>query len=941
MTARTPGLLERDDQASAIDAVLAAGRRGEGRLLLIEGPPGIGKSRLLQELRTRADGPARVLSARASKLEQAFAFGVVRQLLEAVTRDAGDAATAFEGAASGARSIFDDAPSEGSGASYAILHGLHWLTLNLAETQPLVLVIDDLHWCDASSLRFLSYLARRIESTRVVLAATTRPLVHAVSNGDVGGDVLVELLDELLSEPDAVLLHPLALSPDASAALLAETLGTTVDPAFAAACFEATDGNPLMLRQLAHSLQAEGTTPTAEHATTVRRVAHRALARTVLSRVGRLPATTVAVAHAAAVLGETASVSLVAELAGTDPDTVVTATSELVAAEVLRRDTTFGFVHALVRDAIYHDLPEAARAQLHARAAKLLATAGAPAERVASQLDLAPRTGDPWAVEIATLAADAAVRRAAPDAAAAYLRRALDEPAPPELRAELTHRLGTVLVDVNGPQAAEVLREAVALAPDPLTAAAIEVELLQMLVFTGGQHEANAIARARAKQVPPDAIDLQALLATFRANSATFGAHDPEAFVALRPTRTKPMGDGFGSRALASLTSLMWACDGGTAEECAKLALWSMEGEEMLMRRQPMPAAGALLTLSLADRPESLGFWEDARAEGHRTGAQLLHWTIDVWLGAERLRRGDLSEAISLLEEATRIGRRWTGGAKIPFGNQFSESSLALALLDRGDVDQARARLDASPLVPNETVFSGHMWLASDAQVKLAEGRFEEALESTIQQERRSEWMQVPLPCDWRGPRATALHRLGRTDEALVVADEALKVAEHWGAPRTVGPALRLLGELRGEAGLPDLERSVAVLEHSTARLELAKSLAALGAARRRSRQPTEARAPLERAYELARACDATAVAEAIRTELAASGVRRPRDEVGGAGALTPSERRVADLAADGRSNREIAQELFVTPKTVEVHLSAAYRKLGITSRHALPGALV
>jgi DNA-binding CsgD family transcriptional regulator len=145
---------------------------------------------------------------------------------------------------------------------------------------------------------------------------------------------------------------------------------------------------------------------------------------------------------------------------------------------------------------------------------------------------------------------------------------------------------------------------------------------------------------------------------------------------------------------------------------------------------------------------------------------------------------------------------------------------------------------------------------------------------------------------------------------------------------------------VRGSAGLPQLEEAVAVLDGSLARLELAKSLAALGTAIRHDRRPSEAREPLRRALELAALCDAQPLVERVRHELYATGARPRTEALGGAAALTPSERRVSALAAEGQTNRDIAQALFITPKTVEVHLSSAYRKLRIRSRRELAGAL-
>jgi DNA-binding NarL/FixJ family response regulator len=149
-----------------------------------------------------------------------------------------------------------------------------------------------------------------------------------------------------------------------------------------------------------------------------------------------------------------------------------------------------------------------------------------------------------------------------------------------------------------------------------------------------------------------------------------------------------------------------------------------------------------------------------------------------------------------------------------------------------------------------------------------------------------------------------------------------------------------VLGTIERDDGLEHLEEACAVLEPSPARLERAKALAALGEALRRARRPTDAREPLRKALELAEVSGATALVKRIRSEIYATGSRPRTTALSGVHSLTASERRVAGLAADGLSNRDIAQTLYVTPKTVEVHLGNAYRKLGIASRRELPDAL-
>jgi DNA-binding CsgD family transcriptional regulator len=225
-------------------------------------------------------------------------------------------------------------------------------------------------------------------------------------------------------------------------------------------------------------------------------------------------------------------------------------------------------------------------------------------------------------------------------------------------------------------------------------------------------------------------------------------------------------------------------------------------------------------------------------------------------------------------------------------------------------------------------------------ELLVAEGRFEEALADAERLESSFGHVVNPALGPWRSLTARALDRLGRRGDALTLAEEEVANARSWNAPWALGRALRELAALRSEERLDRLGEAVAVLEASPAQLELAKALAALGSALRQARRPTDAREPLRRAFELAQRCGATALAEHARTELYASGARPRRAALTGVESLTASELRAASLAAEGQTNRDIAQVLFVTPKTVELHLTNAYRKLGIRSRRELAAAM-
>jgi DNA-binding CsgD family transcriptional regulator/tetratricopeptide (TPR) repeat protein len=921
-------LLERSEQQASIAAALRDARHGDGRVLVIEGAAGIGKSRLLQELRAAAVPAQRVLSARASELERGFAFGVVRQLFEGSVRDPQLGPRILDGAAASAQAIFDEIPGEGGVASFALLHGLHWLALNLAEDQPLVLAIDDLHWCDASSLRFLAYLSRRLEGTSILVAAATRPVTPST--------VDAELVAELLGEPRSVHVHPRALSAEAAAELIADQLGQAVDPSFAAACFAATDGNPLLLRQLARSLEAEGTAPTAANAPDVRRAAHRALSRTVIARVGRQSPAAIELARAVAVLGDTATAPLVGALTEIDTAEVGPAWRQLVEAEVLRRET-LSFVHALVRDAVYFDLPEPSRQTLHARAARILAESGATAERVASQLALAPCGADPWAAGMLHQAGQAAMRRGAPDAAAAYLQRALDEPAPPDQVGALKAQLAEALFDVDASATVELLRELAAQEPTLRGRAEIMIGLTQALALTDHWTEAASMAETMAAELGAD-DDLGAMFQAVRLVAGLFGADGEDGPPLVPQYRVLEENAPLGRRVRAGQAALLWMYDGGSAADCADLARRAVADDPSVLRDHTLIAAAPAYVLGLADQDDGLQLWERARDEAHRTGSLVLNLNINLWLGAVQQRRGDLTSSITLLTDALDLMMRWGSGQE---AMRYASAILALALVETGDVAGARRvlRQDAAEPLQDATLGSV-LWWHANSWVLFTEGRMDEALAATYTLEHRTRWIKAPIGHDFRIPRALILHRQGDLDAAVATADESVAIAERWGAPGMLGGALRARGEVRGDDGVDDLRRSVSVLDGSPARTQLTRSLITYGAALRRARQPTEARQPLERAYELAVACGSPGLAELARVELAATGVKRRPGDVAGAESLTPSERRVADLAAGGQSNREIAQQLFVTPKTVEVHLSAAYRKLGIGSRHALAQAL-
>ena len=924
-------LLERERELASLEELIDdAATARQSRIAVVEGRAGIGKSRLLAATRERAvEGGLRTLSARGTELEREFPYGVVRQLFEPLRADPAEWERLLDGSAASALPVFEAPPAAENGdavrdASFATLHGLFWLTVNLTADAPLMLVVDDLHWCDRPSLRFLAYLAPRLEGLPLAL-------VTGLRTGEASADPT--LLDDVVNGPAAVAVQPGPLSAEAVSGLVAERLGGDVDDGFATACLEATRGNPLLLGQLISSLAAEGVRPEADQARTVRAIGPRAVSRTVLLRLSRLSPAALAVARAVAVLGENAELSAVAALAELDEPAVAEAISALARTDILRHDPPLGFVHPLVHDAVYRELPPGERELQHARAARVLLDAGAQREQVAIHLLMTPRRGETWVVDLLAEAARSAMRKGSTDGAIAYLRRAIEEPPPDERRAELLFELGMTESSASAPDAIGHLRQALEASDDPRLRAEAAFWLSRLLMLLGSPGEGVEIASAAARDLPDEFADQRQALRAQELTVTFWGGGDLGRLDHLDPEPPRVTGHGPGSRMLLAQTAVDWVVVNRPADRTCAIALDALAGGTLIDAENGYFTVGAIVPLVSAEREEASDVWDACFADAHRRGSLFAAMGAHMWHGWTLLRRGALIEAEESLRTAIEEMELW-GNPRVEYTLGF----LGWALTERGRLDEAREALARVPVEPVLT-WGGTHWRRARVELLLAEGRPEEAL-AEIDAIRDEPFARNPSLFPWRTQRALALDALGRTDEALAAAGEELEPARAWGAPGPIGRVLRVLGTLEREAGMPHLEEAVALLDGSTDRLEHAKALLALGSAMRRARQPTEAREPLRRALEVAAACGADALVESIRTELAAAGAQPRTTALSGVEALTPSERRVAGLAADGQTNRDIAQALYVTPKTVEVHLSNAYRKLGIKSRRDLSGAL-
>jgi DNA-binding CsgD family transcriptional regulator len=376
---------------------------------------------------------------------------------------------------------------------------------------------------------------------------------------------------------------------------------------------------------------------------------------------------------------------------------------------------------------------------------------------------------------------------------------------------------------------------------------------------------------------------------------------------------------------------------GAPLAECVARARWALADGILFAADPGLFPVGPIIVLNFADLDEALDAWNELRDLAYRRGSILGALTVGMWRGVTLAYRGELREAEELLDGVRDDFATW---GLTHSSQTYVPGFLGLTKVLRGDLAGASALLAANRLEHDRRGDGERHLLRAHAELALAEGRFDEALTLANDLGGRHSFVRMPAWAMWRALKARALDGLGQTEEALELAREDLAHAQRFGSAGVIGAALRLVGTLERDEGIAHLREAVELLERSVAKLELAHALCALGGALRRSREPTEAREPLRRALELAERCGADGLVEQARTELYAAGARPRNTALAGVDSLTASERRVVDLAVDGRSNKEIAQTLFVTPKTVEVHLSNAYRKLNIRSRQQLRPAL-
>jgi DNA-binding CsgD family transcriptional regulator len=943
-------LLERSEELARIESALAEARSGRGTVVVIEGPAGIGKTALLSAARTAAvNGGMRVLRSRGADLERDFAFGVVRQLFEPPLAEASeleraDLLQAAAGVAAGRLGLpggtrVEGAPSSGVDSSFAILHGLYWLCANLTADSPLCLVVDDAHWADAASLRYLAFLLTRLEELDAALiVATRRP--------EAGTDA--ELLATVTTDASADVIRLRPLTRAAVAQLVESRLGGGPDPVFVDACLRATRGAPFLLCVLMDALSEGGIAPTAEAAHHVERYGARSVGRSVSLRLRRLPEHAGRLARALAVL-EQGDLVQAARLAGLDEAEAAEAAELLVAAGIVEAGRPLTFIHPIVRGGIYSELTAAERAQGHSHAARLLAEDLGMRERVAKHLLATEPAGDGWVVERLVETACAAGKQGAPEAEAVFLRRALAEPPFPGDRAALLLDLGMAEASIGHTEWPEHLQSAVDMAPNAAASAEAALVLAHALssAHRFGQAvevldraagaldardselalalEAAAVVAEMSDPFPPPSAALRGV--TLRNRAANQPGAPPEllaaaAFVSVLTNEPAEVGAELASRALTAGDS---APGGSAGRPWFPYSGWLSQSMFALLWAERYAQVRPLLDGSIA-LARATG--DSVRLAGGLAGRG--------WLA---LRCGDLGAA-----EAD--ARTALAATELPAPAMYRVMNAGLLIKTQvlqGELDAAERTL-----APLECEAEGGSLIAAiprfaRGQLRIAQRRLAEGLEDflAVGVVLTRAFVTCPGALPWRSEAALADLALGDREAAGRLADEELALARGFGAPRALGVAKRAAGVVAGgDRGESLLREAVDDLERGGARLERARALADLGALLRRRNRRTEARVLLREALDAAHRSGARLLAEYAGTELRATGARPRRVLLTGLESLTASERRVAEFASEGLTNREIAQTLFITARTVEGHLTSVFRKLRLDSRDQLAAEL-
>jgi DNA-binding CsgD family transcriptional regulator len=931
-----PIIIGRSSELDRVTGVLEEVPHGPGRLVLIEGEAGIGKTAFLQEVLRRAEARGfQVFTAGVGELDRDLPFGAMATALQ-IGRGSADPSRreiadllSGEGSLGVALSSLSEIP----GVRFRVLEAVLALIERLALSAPVALAIEDLHWADPSTLLCLDHLARQLPYISMVLVGTARPPPQATE--------LRRILDQLVAG-DGEHIALARLDEESVAELVQRVVGLPPGPSLLGAIQDA-GGNPLYVREFLSALDQEGGIEPSNGLAELRvRSFPPSLRLVILKQLGTLSRDALDVLRVASVLGSTFSAGDLAIVLGKESSALLIPLDECVQAGVLgEAGEHLTFRHELVREAIYSDLTSPMRAALHSQAAAALARVGAPATQVASHLVLGTRPpGDRTAAEWLARAAREA-GPGAPDIAVELLQRAVGLlPSPDHVRDGLVVELAKALLLAGRWEDAEDLtRQMLAGEHDLSVDPELRFVLARSLNVAGRMAEA-ADEMARAAEDPSASDEVKTRLLAESALNRVMAGILPGSEAMAEDARARAARTGDRVAVGASLSASCGAAYfQGYLEEAVSFGREAvLAADETTVREWAAPPPSLYLGVVLIEADqvdEAQGVLRTGRSMADRVAPHHMRHPFHLALGLGQIQVGEWDDAIAEIETALSLMDE-TGAWS---GSVFGRSAVGLVALHRGDLQSAGVHLteaerDFAAVGPQ--FLADWMWWV---RALLHEALDEPEQGLRVLNEAWEMCVGVGLVSELRllGPdlvRLTLVHGdAGRAGSIAKAVEEAASLAH---VSSLEGAALRCRGLVDRD---PDvLLASVAAYRRSPRRLERAltsEDAATMLAERGRSDEAIGLLGEAVDVYEHLGAVRDVARADAALRSL---GVRRGRRgsrrrPATGWDSLTPTERKVVRLAAEGLTNAQIGEQLFISRRTVETHLSHVFGKVGVSSR--------
>jgi DNA-binding CsgD family transcriptional regulator len=899
--------------------LLAEARTGRGHVIVVTGPVGSGKTELLHAFAERATGSGTChLAATASRAEQARPLGVLGQLFSRAKLPPESTDRVAQLLDRGAFSAMINGPeNELDDVSARVIHSLCKALLELARRQPLVVAVDGTQYADTASLQCLLCLVRRLR---------TAPALVVLSEA-TGSESLHPLLQaELLHQPQSHRIQLGMLACGEVEAMLGQHLDAGSAERLAPECHAISGGNPLLVHGLIEDLRS-GDSPARQV------IPGAGFSQAMIICLYRCEPTMVKVARGLAILDSHGSPRVLGQILQMETESVIHAVDALSLTGVLDGGR---FRHRAARTVVLEGTVPEERAALHARAARYLGEDGAPASIVARHLLSAQPVRADWVVPVLHEAADHALTGSDVDFAISCLRLAgqvsIDDAQRASSRAALARAQWRVDPSVAVRHVADLTRAAQA----GLLKGALALAPLNWMMWFGRVDEArDALDKLTESIGTLDAETAESLYLTRLWLTCMYPSTNRES-VEFHPLTQPGSPSGTNPKLPATRLIADVMVHGGSDT--------SVAGAERLLHGSRLdertigPVCAALAALIFGDRLALAACWCDSQlkeAEARRAPTWQALFTA---LRAEiALRQGDLRAA----EHHARVAlslispKSWGVAVGVPL------ATLLQAHTAIGRYESAVSYLRVQ--VPDALfqTLVGLRYLQARGRYFHAVGRFSAALaEFQLCGDLMAQWrLELPAFVSWRSDAAQTFLSLGHARQArdLVLEQLSLLGPNH---ALTRGISLRVQAAASGLSNRPVLLRQATeALEGCGDRLELAYALADLGQAYRALGQWRQARTALRRARHLAARCGAEALSRSLSAQVAdpAPGRTRQKPAAGRITDLSEAERRVAALAAQGHTNRQIADRLYVTVSTVEQHLTKVYRKLRVNCRTDLP----